>query len=257
MGIWLATPIGTEDANTLHTIIQNAKIDIMERMRVTNADAVDEHIVFGGSATGRHKASKVGFAVVYANSSAFIAANSFAKDGTLHFIADINSIYVGRAATPGSSDPFAYIELIATTDHGAFSNLNADDHTQYILKDGSRVMTDNLTIDAAGVLTVNTFEIAVDQPIASAHLSLSWFAAHGADSIVDATFQNDSFMGLYITNFPYRIAPTNYDFCIRFDRNSSGVLKLYMYYLSGTTVYNTNVRKYLKNNYINATSRVT
>jgi len=221
MGAWTITvPIGTEDANTLHGYIQETKIDVMERMRVTNSDGIDEHIVYDASATGRHPLSKVDFACIYVNLAAYVTGriNPLVRPGTLHFDADTHSLYVGRAKVPGSSDPLDYIELITTTDHGHYTGLDADDHTQYLLKDGTRVMTGDLTIDMGGVLTVTTIEVADDQPISSDHATQSWYDAHGANAIDGTLFAAASLSALNVS-YLRRSAPTFYkggttDFCI-------------------------------------------
>jgi hypothetical protein len=216
MATWnLTIPIGTEDANTLHTLIQNVKIDIMERMRVTNADSEDEHLVYGSSATGRHPLSLVGFTESYADLASFalLYPTIFPREGTLHFIRGTNRLYVGRRKVVGSIDPIDYIELVSTTDHGEYNGLDEDDHTQYILTDGSRVMTGNLTLDAGGVLSVTAAEDADDQPLNAMHTFQSWHDAHGASSIIETHFAADSFTGLYVLAFN-DITGGTLDFCI-------------------------------------------
>lgn len=208
------TPVGDEAANTIHTLIQTAKVDIMERMRVTNTGAVDEHLVFDAGATGRHPLSKVDFACIYTDLTVYIAArtNPFVKPGTLHYDKALNKLYVGRVVKPGSTDPLDYIELISTTDHGQYTGLDEDDHTQYLLEDGSRVMTGNLTIDAAGVLTVTTIEVADDQPIHSDHAALTWYNAHGTNAIEGTMIAAGS---LYTLNTDSIATGGTLDFCLR------------------------------------------
>ncbi len=217
MGVWsLLLPNGTEDANTLHTIIQTAKVDIMERMKVTNADTLNEHTVYDTTATGRHPLSLVGFVDSHADLAALVTAHStiFPKAGTLHFTVDTNRLYVGRNTVIGSTDPLDSIELVSTTDHGEYTGLDEDDHTQYILLDGTRVMTGDLTIDAAGVLDVTTIEVADDQPIHADHTLQSWFDAHGASSVIETSFAANSFTGLFTTAINSVNSGSTLDFCI-------------------------------------------
>jgi hypothetical protein len=217
MAAWVITvPVGTEEANTLHTLIQNVKIDIMERMKVTDSDGTVEHLVKDPNATGRHPLSKVDFTCLYANLAVFIASRTdpFARDSTLHFTIDTNKLYVGRKQKPGSTNLLDYIELVATTDHGEYSGLEEDKHTRLLLKDGTRVMETDLTIDTGGTLTVETIDVADDQPIDAVHVTQSWFEAHGADAIDGSFFKDDTFTGLFVAEANNTSNGTDSDFCI-------------------------------------------
>jgi hypothetical protein len=218
MAAWTITvPVGTEEANTLHTLIQNVKIDIMERMVVTDSDGTVEHLVKDPSATGRHPLSKVDFTCLYSNLAAFITSKTdpFARDSTLHFTIDTNKLYVGRKQKPGSTNLLDYIELVATTDHGEYSGLKEDDHTRLLLKDGTRVMETDLNIDTGGTLTVEAIDVANDQPIDAVHVTQSWFDAHGANAIDGSFFTDDTFIGIYTKIVNSTQVGSEYDFCIK------------------------------------------
>jgi len=187
MGAWsLTTPVDeTTPANALHTVIQTFRADVMERMRATNADADDEHSVYGTGATGKHTISAVGFCGVwttYAALSAAIAAAN-APDGSLHYVSEAGyvGLYIVRSGVP---------ELVGSADHGMLDGLDDDDHTQFMLVDGSRAATGTIKIN--GTLSVTTYGTDDDNPVEDTHADATWYAGHGAGGIILRHFADDS-----------------------------------------------------------------
>ena len=187
MAVWNDdTPADDAQANTLHTLIQACKSDIMDRLRATNA-AFDEHDVYDAGATGKHVISKVGFCGVhatYAALEAVITAGN-APDGSLHYISEAANVglYIIRSGAP---------EKLGSTDHGALNGLTDDDHTQLILIDGSRAATADHNIAADPGLSVLTWGTDDDNPVPDTHVSESWYAGHGADCLKLRHFADDS-----------------------------------------------------------------
>jgi hypothetical protein len=173
----LDTPLDSIQANTIHIAIQNAKTDIMERLRVTDANAIDEHDVFGLTATGAHAISQVGFVKIYANQAALTAFNisSFPEEGTLHYTENNTTLSVkhGDVFTP-----------ITTADHGLLEGLTTlADHPQYLATNGTRSMSGNLTLVDDSLIYVTTIGDDADSPLSSNHVDLQWYEAHGVDAI--------------------------------------------------------------------------
>jgi hypothetical protein len=184
MGAWvITTPVGTESANTTHTLIQAAKTDLMDRL-VANDGTIDTHSFKGSSATGLHAISQTGWVkshTSYTEMLVWIAANA-PKDGTLQVIG--TSLYVMHNGAPA---------LCASSDHGELSNLTGDTgHTQYIATSGSRPMSGNLTMDSATSITWDGIgETEEGQPMAATHVAKSWYDAHGANCLLARHFGTD------------------------------------------------------------------
>lgn len=82
----------------------------------------------------------------------------------------------------------------AVTDHGALTGLSDDDHTQYILVDGTRAFTGNVDI-GANTLTVNSIEIVgADGEVNKAAVedSGNWDSAYTASHTVNQDTELDS-----------------------------------------------------------------
>jgi hypothetical protein len=187
MAAWsVLLPDGTEDADTIHTIVQAAKTDIMDRL-VASDGTIDTHVFTGTSATGKHVISETGFVkthTTYVALLTFVGTNS-PQDGTLHFVSATNTFYILRSGVP---------QLVASSDHGQFTNLAGDTaHTQYIATSGSRAMEGNLGMASASAITWNGIdEVTTGQPMAATHAAKSWYAAHGANSLIARHFGSAS-----------------------------------------------------------------
>jgi hypothetical protein len=192
MAVWnLDTPLDTANASTIHTLIQNVKIDVMERLRCTNSDTVDEHTVYGLSATGIHPLSQVGFVKIYLTEglmNTFITT-SFPGDGTLHYCDDVSTLFVKRGTTA---------EAMTTLDHGELKNLDIlTAHLQYLDTKGTRPMTGNIELLTGSTLDVTSIGVEDTSPLSALHTTLHWYLAHGVDGISTDTYADTS-----ITNIP-------------------------------------------------------
>jgi hypothetical protein len=187
MATWsVLLPDGTEDADTIHTIVQAAKTDIMDRL-VASDGTIDTHVFTGTSATGKHVISETGFVkthTTYVALLTFVGTNS-PQDGTLHFVSATSTFYILRSGVP---------QLVASSDHGQFTNLTGNTaHTQYIATSGSRAMEGNLGMASASAITWNGIdEVTTGQPMAATHAAKSWYAAHGANSLIARHFGSAS-----------------------------------------------------------------
>ena len=82
------------------------------------------------------------------------------------------------------------------TDHGALSGLGDDDHTQYLLADGSRALSGNLTVAAS--VTIDGVDISAHAANASAHhapVTAGTLIALSGQQVGIATGANYQFVG--------------------------------------------------------------
>jgi hypothetical protein len=189
----LDSPEDTSLANTIHTIIQTAKVAIMERLRVTNGDSVDEHDFYGSTATGAHAISQVGFANIV---SSLVDLDTFKttyspQSGTLHYVSGTEALYVNRNG--------AFIPMI-TLDHGELTGLtDLADHPQYLATNGSRSMAADLDIKSDGTLSITSFGTDNDSPLNASHTTTAWHSAHGDDSIATTAYADESVYSMNVT----------------------------------------------------------
>lgn len=202
MGTWDATePSDDNLANTIHTGIQTTKVDVMERLRSYNGINY-EHLVFNGSATGRHLISAVGFSEIFTDlfdAQAWIDTN-FPGNGGI-FVAG-QSLYIVDSLAPTK---------VTTIDHGELSNLTGDDHTQYVDVSGVRAATGNWSLTGSAQLTATTFGTGSSDAMGTSHvggsLGSGWYAAHGANCLWQRHFADGS---VYLTVIDYSESLTNY-----------------------------------------------
>ena len=192
MGVWYSDqPADTDQANTIHTILQTAKVDIMERMRAQNNN-FDEHDFYGSGATGVHD-TRTGFAKVWDTKAALDAAHSSSPypDGSLHVV---------KTSDPDGGLYIVYggaLQYLSAADHGALEGLTDDDHTQYFRKDGSRTMNADVSMSSSGITPAAQADSDDgDALLASPHVSQSWYDAHGAGSIMNRHITDGTFVGM-------------------------------------------------------------
>ena len=188
-----ATPSGTESLTSGDDRIRELKVAIRETFEV-------EHGAMDGSDTrGVHTPGK--FGVVYRGTadqiSVYLSSNT-PPDGALFYETDTGKLRRYNSST-GS------LETIAATNHGALDGLDDDDHTQYLLANGTRSLTGVIAYDPHP--TFDTDEQLVDKKyvddeISSAIAGVSqatkydsgWFAvdinttytkAHGLGAVPD------------------------------------------------------------------------
>jgi len=92
--------------------------------------------------------------------------------------------------TDGSTATWADIE--AVSDHGNLTGLDDDDHTQYLLVDGTRTMSGNLNMDgnninSVGALTTNTITVnnSMSADSITANTTLDWSAGEAFPNIIE------------------------------------------------------------------------
>lgn len=190
MAVWSdLTPLDTILINTLHTAIQTAKVDIMDRISA-NDGTISTHSFEGDSATGLHEISKTGFVkshTDYVTMIAWIAANA-PEDGTLHVTLDTSTIYVIKSATP---------MLLVSNDHDDFTNLDGDTgHTQYMATSGTRSMSGDLTMADSASITWGGIDTATADtcPLTANHITESWHAAHGDNCLITRHYSTTPFL---------------------------------------------------------------
>lgn len=162
----ITIPADSAAANTIHTLLQTAKADIHAVGKCLNDDSWEEH----NWLTGRHKQSQVGWLTV------------FAGGGAVPYIHDrVGVMYWDSTGT----DLYLHVEAekvpvqVTTMDHNDLTERSEDDHTQYYLRDGTRPMEADLTLEADKTWTfTNTASTESDSCMFSSHAGLSWSAAH-------------------------------------------------------------------------------
>lgn len=186
MGVWSDTdPLDTVEANTIHTQIQTERTDIIERLKCNNG-TIDEHSFYGSSITGRHTISSVGFAKIHTTSSVMQTwvDTNLPSEGCLHIVSTPATLYVIYDGEP---------LLLSTSDHGTLNNLSETGvHTQYMKLDGTRQATADWNLTASGQLTVTTDGDNSSEGMLDDHAGLSWYSAHGVDSLITRHFADDS-----------------------------------------------------------------
>jgi len=174
-------PADSEAANTIHTIIQTAKYEfgvVMESEYFSDK----QHNAVDSEDSGKHLAGQ--FSILTARSSDSGLATSFAYSSSFTGILGVN--YTDKTLWYSNEDkePVAISGL-----HGALTGLEDDDHPQYMLKDGTRAREEDLNgVSATFILTAP--ESTDDCPILDSHTSLSWYVAHGADSVASRHLQD-------------------------------------------------------------------
>lgn len=122
-----AIPSDSNYGYDLDTFIQNVKIGVRERAEL-------EHIWKIGATDGQHVPGLV--RVIKVDTDANILAYS-GKANAIAFATDTKKFY--RNTADGAN--WSVIDI----DHGSLSGLTDDDHTIYLLADGTRALTGNLS----------------------------------------------------------------------------------------------------------------
>lgn len=161
----------TFQASNIHTQMQEDKVSLRERFEMPNAD-FNEHGDADSASAGLHVSSKVGWARASTLENRFTPGGF--GSGSLHWVTDESLMYVINK--DGEYD------ALSTIDHVELEGLDDDDHTQYIIKDGSRDMSGNITLDG-GTIQPQDYPTGDSNALDAAHADESWYDAHGADSI--------------------------------------------------------------------------
>lgn len=191
----ITIPADSAAANTIHTLLQTAKTDIHAVGKCLNDDSWEEH----NWLTGRHKQSQVGWLTV------------FAGGGAVPYIHDrVGVMYWDSTGT----DLYLHVEAervpvqVTTMDHNDLTERSEDDHTQYYLRDGTRPMEADLTLEADKTWTfTNRASTESDSCMFSSHAGLSWSAAHAG---TDGGLKNRHFADASITVPPSRVTGKTY-----------------------------------------------
>jgi hypothetical protein len=187
-------PQDSLSAKTLHTILQNVKQLIGERMVSLNTSGVNEHDI----TTGRHEISRVGFVQVHSKKSALDVAIQSDENNTLHYCTvagagedpDDKGLYISRDGVSVK---------IASLDHGSLiRDEDSHPHSRLLKKAGGNAMLTDMTTSQADGVKATTFgteegEVAESgDSMLPTHKDLNWFDAHGADSLDERHFPDDN-----------------------------------------------------------------
>jgi len=69
--------------------------------------------------------------------------------------------------------------VVSTSDHGSLTGLLVDDHTQYLLADGTRALSANWAAGAFGITGLKTVSFASEPAIGSSGAAFNWTLANG------------------------------------------------------------------------------
>lgn len=133
-----AIPSDSNYGYDLDTFIQDIKIGIRERAEI-------EHIWKIGATDGQHVPGLV--RVVKVDTDANVLSFSGKKDA-IAFATDTKKFY--RNTADGAN--WSVIDI----DHGSFSGLTDDDHTIYLLVDGTRALSGNLSAGSNKITSLAT-----------------------------------------------------------------------------------------------------
>lgn len=167
-------PDGKEQANTIHTLMQTAKVDIRKIMQCDNGD-FDEHVVCDTGETGEHVPSRTGFVRIstWAN-----RLTSGLREGSLHYITD--APYTGLYII----DAGLNYERVSANDHDLLDDLEDNACHAFALRvDSSNFLTGVMELDVDPALSALTYGAGDGQPVDPDHHTDSWYAGHGADAI--------------------------------------------------------------------------
>jgi len=208
------SPADTILANTIHTVIQTAKGDIMDRARCNNA-TFEEHLFFGDeTVTGRHSASGIGWVKDHSNWKAIntFISNNNVVDGTLHTVSGSNRLFVSRKNRA---------ILVSSNDHGTLNNIeDSEVHTQYLRVDGSNAMTGNLTLKSTSNFSDDSNTLPRDSgdsggpgtACSSRHAARTWFKGHKANAVKNSHFEDESIGAANFVTSSYPIIQSSVDY---------------------------------------------
>lgn len=165
----------TAGASMTTAVNTAAQVALLEPISLTENLAMGSNKITG-LATGTDSTDVVNKAQLDATAATAAAATAaldisdkLDKDGTVAMDASLNmdsQKVINLTNGTASSDATAYGQLTSHTgdstkhftvgsiDHGSIAGISDDDHTQYVLVDGSRAMTGGLTINSTDGLTV-------------------------------------------------------------------------------------------------------
>lgn len=122
----------------IDTFLNNIKIGVRERAEL-------EHIWKVGATDGQHVPGLV--RVLLYDTDANILAYS-GKEGAISFATDTKKLY--RNTADGAN------QAVIDIDHGSLSGLTDDDHTIYLLADGTRALSDDLDMGSNKITDLAT-----------------------------------------------------------------------------------------------------
>lgn len=137
------------------------------------------------------------------------AEAGLAVAGHTHAIGDLSDVDLTGSPAPSNGDVLTYNGVAwvhatptsGVTDHGALTGLADDDHTQYVLADGSRTVTGELVIQGTSISTITSRTDGASS-VALMNLDNSSSVSQGAfkyDESVDQTsLETNNSNGLFI-----------------------------------------------------------
>jgi len=154
----------TEFPIVTKTVLELAETD--DKTIDTALDATD--YVLGHDQSASESVAFTGAAITATANAAFAASTDKAKLDGIEVLATADQSaaevpYDNAASGLTATDVQSAIDELdaaSVTDHGALTGLGDDDHTQYLLVDGTRAMTGNITM--TGVGTVDGRDVSAD-----------------------------------------------------------------------------------------------
>ncbi len=185
MSVWNATTPNdaTYAANVIHTQMKADKVMVRERFEA-NDGTIDAHKAADDDNAGVHEASKIGWVKVHATVAARDAFTPI-KEGTLHFVTDITTLFI-------VDSDLAFFQMFPVN-HLLVEDRDADDHNYQDI-----TFTKSFTADLklASLTVVDDTGAGATDPLDEAtHAALDWEAAHGAATLHDDHMAADSLIG--------------------------------------------------------------
>lgn len=170
----------------IHTYIQDTKVAISDRMKCNNG-TFDEHKVCQAGEDGSHIPSETTFTYISTwDLRLEIVEGAAQKPGTLHYITeplDRKGLYVVNNSN--------VMERAAVLDHSQLTGLLEPlAHADLLRTDAGNGMEVDIHLIDSGAMNITEYGVDAGSPIEPAHVDLSWYNAHGADSIISRHVPN-------------------------------------------------------------------
>lgn len=163
----------------IHSYIQDTKVAVSDRMKCNNG-TFDEHKVCQAGEDGSHIPTETAFVYISTwDLRLEIIEGAAQKPGTLHYITapvDRKGLYVINNSN--------IMERAAVLDHSLLTGLlESFAHADLLLTNAGNGMAVDLHLIDDGEMNITEYGVDAGSPVEPAHVDLSWYDAHGADSI--------------------------------------------------------------------------
>jgi len=162
----------------IHSYIQDTKVALSDRMKCNNG-VFNEHKVCQADEDGSHIPTETAFVYISTWDLRLEALEGAQKTGTLHYItepADKKGLYT-------VNNDNEMVRAVVKSHSALTGLLEVNAHADILLNTGGNAMAVDLHLIDDGELIITNYGTDDGNPLNPAHLDLSWYDAHGDDSI--------------------------------------------------------------------------